>query len=194
MRIEPYLAWVSIRALGVIYDATFEETKHRFTLAFGCDPFVMALSHTGEPDLFQPLQRSQSQLLQRFWKVLTWALCQRFAYLMGKISKYDLGVRRYFEYAEMDGLDIGEMLLGFLQQATMMTYYQPGGIEPAVQDIANGFSPIGHQDITSLWQQRQALRDQSARNTQRLEELQRELQRCLDRAPCMELLSSYSFV
>ncbi|KAI9661271.1 MAG: hypothetical protein M1821_009598 [Bathelium mastoideum] len=176
MRAEPYITWVSIRALDAIYNPTFQEAKQSLVRAMHPDPRSSSgRTFGGARDGAQASRQFEPESCDYFWRILAWRLAQRFAYLMGKVSKYDDGVKFYVEYVKLQrGIHTGEFLFSLLQQALLIRLYQPGGFEPAIREIIGELPNIRHHHEDSRLQ---ALRDRANRNAQRMEELERELER-----------------
>ena len=189
LRVEAYLAWVALRALDQIYQPTFDEVKRSIFFRFRSDQMSEA-EHVESVFTSQGPRQASPQQYGRFWNVLTCNLCQRFAYLMGKISKHDEGVRTFFECVALTNDNRGTVLFSFLQQALLMKFYQPGGIEPALIENGQELVEIKRQENVDLRRQHQALSEMAARNIQRLQELRRELQRVIDGEPCTRLCTT----
>ena len=183
MHMSPYLAWVSSRVLDSIYQPTHDEVKRSLSFRLRWTTMPPFSSMDGSGVSANP-QYTLAELSDRFWKIFTLNLCQRFAYLMGKISKYDNGVRGFLDHNALSDSNLGAVLFDFLQQALLMKFYQPGGIEPALEENMNELAEIRRQEHFESRRRQQALRERAARNAQRLEELRLELERALAGVLC----------
>ncbi|KAF2236324.1 hypothetical protein EV356DRAFT_80051 [Viridothelium virens] len=168
IHIEPYMAWVALRIVDTIYQPTVDEVKQSLV------SYPLRLQPGGQTP-------SWSSPSDYYWNVLTCNLCRRFAYLLGKISRFDRGVRTFFKDATLAGIDDGELVLSFLQQGLLMRFYQPGGIEPALVEVRGELEELQRREHDLMGQQ---ITSRAVQNTQSLEDLRSELQRAMSHAWC----------